>query len=255
MCNIGLMNCLLNHTRFILVFLFISWSLNAQVALPTFHGVQKSYPSVLIIWDDSATNTHTVALKTALGNAGFNVTMSNTSETSYDGTNPALSNFNAVIHLNGTTHSAEMPNAGQTALVNFVNTQGGIYFHSEWLAYQRGQSKYSTMSELILLQRAGGGEGNLTYTEVSAQSSHRILENIPSSFSFDSGYNVGTAKSFGSNPVTVLMTHSSNDAVVIRSYGNGKIMAMNNAGNYASKTTLSNANIQQLYINAIEWAN
>jgi hypothetical protein len=34
------MNCLLSHTRFILVFLFISWSLNAQVALPTFQGVQ-----------------------------------------------------------------------------------------------------------------------------------------------------------------------------------------------------------------------
>ena len=36
------MNCLLNHSRFILVFLFISWSLNAQVALPTFHGVHAS---------------------------------------------------------------------------------------------------------------------------------------------------------------------------------------------------------------------
>ena len=32
------MNCLLNHTRYILVFLFISWSVNAQVALPTFQA-------------------------------------------------------------------------------------------------------------------------------------------------------------------------------------------------------------------------
>ena len=37
-CNIILMNCLLNHTRYILVFLFISWSVNAQVALPTFQA-------------------------------------------------------------------------------------------------------------------------------------------------------------------------------------------------------------------------
>ena len=51
------------------------------------------------------------------------------------------------------------------------------------------------------------------------------------------------------------MTQADNDAVVIRSYGNGKIMAMNNAGNYSNKTVLSNANIQQLYINAIKWAN
>ena len=36
------MNCLLNHTRFILVFLFISCSVNAQVALPTFQGVHRA---------------------------------------------------------------------------------------------------------------------------------------------------------------------------------------------------------------------
>ena len=47
MCNIVLMNLILNYTRYILVFLFISWSLNAQVALPTFQGVQSASESPL----------------------------------------------------------------------------------------------------------------------------------------------------------------------------------------------------------------
>ena len=243
--------------RITLILLSFFCIINAQIALPTFQAVHTPHssisPKVLIIWDNSASNSNTLSLKSALESAGITVTLSSTSETSYDGTNPALSDFNAVIHLNGTTYTTKMPNGGQTALVNFVNTQGGIYFHSEWLAYEA--SNHSTMSELILLQRSSGGTNSITYTEVSAQSSHTILENIPSSFSFDCGYNVGTAKLFSSNPVTVLMTQSSNDAVVIRSYGNGKIMAMNNAGNYSNKTVLSNANIQQLYINAIKWAN
>ena len=44
------MNCLLNHTRFILVFLFISWSLNAQVALPTFQGAHRAERAAETPW-------------------------------------------------------------------------------------------------------------------------------------------------------------------------------------------------------------
>jgi len=42
---------------------------------------------------------------------------------------------------------------------------------------------------------------------------------------------------------------------MIRSYGNGKIMGMSQAGNYANKSVLSDTNIQKLFINAINWAN
>ena len=50
------------------------------------------------------------------------------------------------------------------------------------------------------------------------------------------------------------MTDSGSDGIVIREYGNGKIMGMSHAGNWGYPT-LSNTNIQQLYINAINWAN
>ena len=234
----------------------------AQIALPSFHSIQKPHTTtsssdidVLIIWDNSSTNSNTLSLKNALESEGFNVTLSTTNESAYNGSNPALTNFEAVIHLNGTTYGSQMPNSGQTALVDFVNIQGGLYCHTSWLPYQRGQSKYSTMSELIILSRSTGTTGSLTYSVASGQSSHAVLNGVPSSFTINTGADRGYAVSYSSNPVTVLMKEGSYDAVMIRSYGNGKIMGMSQAGNYANKSVLSDTNIQKLFINAINWAN
>ena len=245
--------------RIIPLLLFLSF-INAQIALPTFQAVHKPHtpatpPNVLIIWDNSSSNSNTLSLKSALENEGFTVSLSSTNESSYNGTNPALSSYDAVIHLNGTTYNSEMPSGGQNALVDFVNTQGGLYIHTEWTAWAVPQrTHYSNMTELILFNYSSYGDGNNIYTEVNAQSSHQILSDVLSSFSVSCGYNKGTAKTFESNPVTVLMTDNHGDGIVIREYGNGKIMGMSHAGNW-SYPTLSNSNIQQLYINAINWAN
>jgi hypothetical protein len=90
--------------------------------------------NVLLIYDDSPTNTNTLALKTSLENQGFQVTVSAVSESFWNNTNPPLTGFDAVIHLNGTTYNTQMPTAGQTALVNFVQNDGGIYVGLERLS-------------------------------------------------------------------------------------------------------------------------
>ena len=75
---------------------------------------------VLLIYDDLGTGTQN--LKTALQNAGYAVTLSNVPEYQWDGTNPALTSFDCVVHLNGSSYGTPMPVAGQTALVNWVQT-------------------------------------------------------------------------------------------------------------------------------------
>ena len=246
--------------RILMLLLFFFYAINAQIALPTFQAVHKPHtpatpPNVLIIWDNSSSNSNTLSLKSALENEGFTVSLSSTNESSYNGTNPTLSNYDAVIHLNGTTYNSDMPSGGQNALVNFVNNQGGLYIHTEWNVWAvSSRGHYGNMTELILFNYSGYGSGTNTYTEVNSQSNHQILDDIPSSFSVSCGYNKGTAKSFESSPVTVLMTDSGSDGIVIREYGNGKIMGMSHSGNW-NYSTLSNLNIQQLYINAIKWAN
>jgi hypothetical protein len=213
---------------------------------------------VLIIYDDSPTNTNTLSLKAALIAEGHSVTISSVTETSWNNTNPSLNGFDCVIHLNGTTYNAEMPTAGQTALVDFVD-DGGLFISLEWNAYQYDtQNELQSMEDLILLQRTSGQTVSLTYTEVSAQSTHPILVGVPSSFTLGvEGSNIGTIRTFTSQPSIVLMTEGTNDALALRQFGSGCVLGFHGAGNYnlgnALGTMLSNGNVQQLIINFIDY--
>jgi hypothetical protein len=114
--------------RYLSLLFFLSF-INAQIALPTFQAVHKRHtPNVLIIWDNSSSDSNTLSLKSALENEGFTVSLSSTNESSYNGTNPALSSYDAVIHLNGdATFNSDMPSGGQNGLVDFVHTLGCCY--------------------------------------------------------------------------------------------------------------------------------
>ena len=139
--------------------------------------------NVLLIYDDSPTNPNTLSLKSNLENQGFQVTLSTVSETSWNNTNPSLANFDAVIHLNGTSYTTEMPNTGQAALVDFVENEGGTYIGFEWNAYEIAQGRMNTMIDLIPMVRSSGSPGNtITYTTVTAQQNHPILQGIPTTF-------------------------------------------------------------------------
>ncbi|MBW8050634.1 MAG: T9SS type A sorting domain-containing protein [Cytophagales bacterium] len=213
-------------------------------------------PNVLIIWDDVVTNPNTQSLKTALQNAGMTVTMSATDELSYDGTNPPLAGFDAVIHLNGTTWAAEMLAAGQNAIVSFVQDSGGIFLGSEWNAYEILQGRMLAMQDLILFDRTTAGGVTSSYIEVPAQASHPILANVPATFAIT--YDNTTDDSlhfFPINPSTTLMKDDQGrDVVAVRYFGSGRVVGFYHTGNSAGETTLSDTNIQQLYIDAILWA-
>jgi hypothetical protein len=208
---------------------------------------------VLIIWDNSATFASTLDLKSSLENAGMNVTMSTVSESSWNNTNPSLTGFDVVIRLNGTTYSTEIPTAGQQALVDFVENNNGAYVQFEWDAYQFNNGQMQDMEDLILFERTSGTTAAPTLTEVSSQSNHPVLANVPSSFTLpNTGYNDGSLRVFSNDPSVLLMTdNSGNDALAIREFGSGCILGFHNAGNYSNLTTLSDTNLQQLIIDFI----
>jgi len=63
---------------------------------------------VLVLWDDPTEATPLVDSLTA---DGFTVTRSDTIEYDFDGTNPPLSGFDIVVHLNGDTYNTGMTSA------------------------------------------------------------------------------------------------------------------------------------------------
>jgi len=208
--------------------------------------------NVLLLWD--TTGQGTPALTAALTAAGNTVTLSPASEGSYNGTNPPPGGFDVVVHLNGTSHLNAMPSTGRNALIAYVQGGGG-FIHGEWNAYQVDNS--STMlgfEDLTLLTRTGGNNGGATVDIVSAQASHPVVAGLPSSFFFPGGTNQGPARTFATDPSTVLATDASNgDAVVVREYQSGRIVGFHSAGNFLSGA-FQDSDLQQLYVNAVGWA-
>ena len=209
---------------------------------------------VLLIWD--LQNSHTSSLISALQAGGHNVTQSSTNESGYTGSNPDPTGFHVVIHLNGDTYQTEMPLAGQTALVSFVQNGGGFIAH-EWNGYQVDtQNEMQAMIDITPIERSSGGTTALTLSPVSGQSTHPILASVAGSISLPSaGHNIGTARFYATDPATVLMTdQSGNDAIVIREWGAGKVVHFHHSGNHSNSAILSDAGLQDIYVDAVTWA-
>lgn len=219
-------------------------SQSAEVTLP---------PSkeVLIIWD--VADTGTPGLVQALEDAGLTVTLSDTNENSFDGSNPSLAAFDSVIHLNGTTYTGTMPESGQQALVDFVNAGGG-YLHTEWLAYQA--SSLTTLAPILALSRDSGHEGvDLVYTVTGA---HPVVANVPNTFTTNGycGGNLGVA----TNGATALATVPEfGDAVAVNEVGDGRIVGFAHAANYQndgldpSEYCMADPNLLQLMVDGVYW--
>jgi hypothetical protein len=206
----------------------------------------------LIIHDNSATSTGTLSLKNYLESREIETAISTVSESSWDGTNPPLTDFDAVIHLNGLTWAAEMPIAGQNALVDFVQNSGKKYVGFEWNAYQLTLSQMTAMRDLILFDRTSGGDANIQLDVVSGQENHPVMADVSASFNINTGHNVGNIHTFAQNPSTILMKQGTNDAVAFRNFGNGYVLNFHNTGNYINdKTSLNELNIQKIIANFI----
>ncbi|HOY31173.1 MAG TPA: T9SS type A sorting domain-containing protein [Bacteroidales bacterium] len=209
---------------------------------------------VLLLWD--VMNSNTMSLKNAMEAAGFVVTMPAVPEYQWDGTNPPLDGFAAVVHLDGMTASNPLPLAAQNALVDFVLNQGKAFIHDEWDAHEIDYLLTQTaMSPIVILKRISGVTAMMTYTSVPAYASHPVLTGVSSPFTFLAGANVGPVREYQLYPAEAIMTDQNGSAAVaVRDLGAGRIVGFSHAGNYLGSSCLSNVNVQRLYVNALSWA-
>jgi hypothetical protein len=219
-------------------------------------------PKVLLLGDGEATPT--TALANRLTAAGFEVTVRPSPEYTWDASNPALTGFAAVIHLDGFSWNRPLPLGAQTALQSFVQNGGG-FVGAQWNGYEFKINQQKLMSNLVLLGY-GGGNGPeqdcfacaVTYSTVAGQEGHPVLAGLPSSFRFQAdGHDAGPQVAFTSEPSTVLMrVAAGGPGVLVRQYGSGKVVNFSFAPNYISgptNVTLFDSNIQKLFVNALHW--
>ncbi|MFO0587842.1 MAG: hypothetical protein U0441_09900 [Polyangiaceae bacterium] len=209
--------------------------------------------SVLLIKDDSDTGSQ--ALATALTAAGYTVTVSSVPSEQYAGT-PAPNAFGAVVLLAGgpsgqASVTTDMPVAGQAALVDYVNTQGGGLVLTEWAAYHVASNRWQTLKPLVLLSRTVAYSGQVTYAIDPAFTNHPIWNGLPASFTIASTSNVGITL-IAPNVTRIAGSPQAIDAVVIRDSPVGRIAEIAHAGNYAPNGW-TNTNVQKLVANSVGW--
>ncbi len=210
--------------------------------------------SVLLIKDDS--DTGTTVLANAITAAGYTVTVSPVPAEQYNGTNPAPNAFGAIVVLAGGPSgqpavTTDMPVAGQTAIVNYVNTQGGGLVLTEWAAYHVASGRWQTLKPLVLLSRTVAYSGQVTYQIDPAFTAHPIWAGLPASFTMASTSNVGITL-VAPNVTRIAGSPQAIDAVVIRDSPIGRIAEIAHAGNYAPNGW-TNTNIQKVVTNSIGW--
>lgn len=212
--------------------------------------------NVLLLADIILPGTN--ALVKALTDAGNTVTVQSP-EFNWNTTNPPLTNFNCVIHLNGSTYNTPLPAQSQAALESFVNNGGG-FIGAQWNGFERVTGTQTGMPNLVLQlwntvgsQNCGGC--NVTYNVVSGQESHPLLIGLPTSFTFFAdGHDAGTAIQYATNPSTALMrVPTGGPAVLVRQFGNGRVVNFSFAPHYQGDQTLLDPNVQKLYVNAVNW--
>jgi hypothetical protein len=239
-------------------------STRSSVAYSLSTAASITGPSVLVLADTDLVTTS--ALATSLADAGLQVTLRPGPEWSWDGTNPSLTGFDVVVHLNGATYDMPLPSSAQTALTDFVQNGGG-FVTARW----DGMESQPQMMDLTLQEYGGdptGPEQNcgacqITYQALASAAGHPVLEGLPSSFTFTAdAQDAGPQVTFASDPSTALMEVSSGrPAVLVRQFGSGRIVNFSFAPNYYwddnfelhDPVTLLDPTIQKLYLNAVRW--
>jgi hypothetical protein len=187
------------------------------------------------------------------------VTTSRTPSSEYAGL-PALAGspapFGAVVVLAGDltrTPPADMPAAGQQAIVDFVRAGRGLVL-TEWAAFRLAAQPtpgWQILRPLVLLHRTGGYSGQLTYQVEPAFSSHPLWAGLSPSFVFTSASNVG-AIAPASGASRVATSAQAGDAVALRDFAPGRVVHLAHAGGSVPHGW-SNVNIQRLVANAVGW--
>jgi len=249
-------------------------------------------PNVLLLWDDDPTtivnspplpsdlNASTQALISAMEASGLKVTLADATQANfngpgdpptlfYTGSNPAPDNFDAVIHLNGSLDSTrEMVPPSVVKLLAYVETDGGGLITSQNTEAQLQFGNLSPAMEALMLldliEPITGAPpvGPMSLTPVAGFESHPILTTgLTSPITFDGGRMRAVVRDYlaDPDPATVIARDELGlDAVAVRELRSGRVVSFHHNGNYGTGVTLSNTlqdpEVQQLYINAVRWA-
>ena len=208
--------------------------------------------SVYLIGNGDSQDT---AVKNILTNYGFAVTIGD-SYNSFKGSS-SLNSYNAVLLApEFTGGGSSMPDAGQTALLNYVKSGGGLVT-TEWTFWVYSQGRFATLGPALPASSGGAYDYYSSATYTKNVTNPTIDFNLPDSFTFSSLHNMGGTESQltpkGGATVFFNSTYGGSGAyggLVGWTYGSGHVISFS----ILADQPQPNSNFNQLLANSVNWA-
>lgn len=205
----------------------------------------------------SGNATNDALLSTAITNAGHTPT-TGVQWANFDGTQ-SLVGFDAVVFANNYNWdmATTMPEAGQQALLNFVNDGGGM-LTTEWFVWNTlGSSRFNTLRALSPVQPTGSFNSAASTTYTVATPNAILNAGLPNSLTFPLTSISGTETVFRPKASATTYYSSSNGGGVANSggvigwnYGNGRVLSFSSL---LGNSSMEDSNYSLLVSNSIDW--
>ena len=227
--------------------------------------------SILLITGGDTSNDN--AISSVLQSQGNTVTVGPIYS---DFTGAGLSGYNAVMLVpngagNGAYNAPDMPTSGQQALVNFVDSGGGLVTGEPVLTQAAWPGNFKTLAQVFPAYDGGANTFNSPLVFTASTTNPVINAGLPSTFSFAAARNFDTEtyllpKTIGpvSNVTSFYSTNQWNDipgssfrgvlgagsALVGGTYGLGRVINMSTP---SDNMALGDPNYDRLLANSVSW--
>jgi len=201
---------------------------------------------------------------TASGQAGFDVNLQRALESfghsvtlgvpydQFDGTQNLVGIDAVYLQVNYNWFGGEMPAAGQTALVNFVN-QGGGLVTTEWMLWKMGEGFLGTLSAIIPVNPTSAYDELSFVTLTQNVADGEINEGLGSTVGMPLDYIDGTRTLVASTRNGASSFYSMDGGFIALAgwnVGSGRVLSFATTNGQAQ---LSDAGFQQLLSNSMNW--
>lgn len=199
----------------------------------------------------SANAPQDLKILTVLAAAGHTVTLGPTAQLFDSGV--SLVGIQAVVlQMNYNGSSGDMQGSGQTHLLSFVNSGGGL-MTTEWTLWDTGWSgQFSTLEAAFPVVPTTAWRGDTTVTYSILTPDPVLDAGVPSSFAFTADSIGGTETYFSPRVgATRFFDSDYGDGVIGWQYGAGRVISFSTL---VGITSLNDANYARLVGNAATWA-
>lgn len=201
---------------------------------------------------DSGNTTADAAVVSLLASFGHTVTLG-VPFTAFDGTQ-SLAGINAVyLQVNYNWNTGDMPTAGQTALVNFINGGGGLVT-TEWALWNAATAnQFATLAPLFPVVPTTLFDFAVTGTFNQATANTTLNNGLPGSFTTDLGSIGGTESHFTTLRPGATSYYTNNEFIGVAGInaGSGRVLSFNTVN---ADVQIADPNFGRLLSNSMYWS-